>query len=548
MASAARRAFAWLLAILVAANLAVFAVRLLSVLRFGRLVPLPIEGPGIYAMWRILHGFPLYEWPDRDFYSLTLYNFLFYQLYARVLGLVGVDGEWMPVAARFVTLALACAGAWIHYRTLRFVTGAPGAASRRTLMAIALTVWFGCNLTGWWTLAIRSDIAAVLFSTAALLACLAAEARSERRLLIAAGVLFFLAWACKQSNVGVLIGVVGYLLLWKRSIGDAVRVAAPVAVLAGMALVLGGDVYRANIVDAARVGAIVPWMALHGLRSVLLPNALIWLLPLWLLFTAGPGGRRTIDSLTDLIHLPDRFARVTGRPVELVVFACGGSLAVGLVLLTKAGSEVNHILDLYVCASLLCGAALTAPVPEMTARRRSVVATVLLVPMVAFSVATLSGDRGAPVVDAIRVFARGRQTLALSRDDYDRRAELLAIVEGLPKPVFIEDDILGQPWFATGGRHPAVILDRVYYDTALGQGKLGGGLEALIERRHFAALLIWTPPWHLQRAAIAAGYVSASSIPAGEGSLQVLLRDRPAGLQQPADQPQYPVPKRRPVR
>src|SRR3954462_11344141 len=92
--------------------LAVFYLRASSVLRCwhweitdGR------EGPGIYALWRVLHGYPLYEWPHRPPYSLTLYNFGFYYFYAGVMRLLGVNDEGLLLAPRALTLLAAGLGA-----------------------------------------------------------------------------------------------------------------------------------------------------------------------------------------------------------------------------------------------------------------------------------------------------------------------------------------------------------------------------------------------------------------------------------------------------
>ena len=75
-------------------TLAVFAalvLRVTTTIRFGTLVPFPIDGPGLYTMWKVQRGYPMYEWPTRDFFALALYNFLFYEVYARILAVIGVQ-------------------------------------------------------------------------------------------------------------------------------------------------------------------------------------------------------------------------------------------------------------------------------------------------------------------------------------------------------------------------------------------------------------------------------------------------------------------------
>lgn len=522
--ASARRVFGCLFALLVAANVAVALIRILSIVRYGRLVPGPIEGPAVYAIWRAIHGFPLYEWPDREFFSLSIYNFLFYQGYARILGVLGIDGEGIPVSAHLLTIALASAGVAAQYLATRAIVPEATALQRLVMLSIAFLTWFGCELPGWTSLAVRPDALATLCSTVAVSLCLAAERRSRPRLLVIAGVCFFLGWAAKQSHLGSFAGIVAYFAVWRRAIPHALSVAAPLVVLAPLTVMAGGPLYTANIIEAARVGVMVPWAALHGLRNVFFPQLLVWTLPIWLVLARNEDGRRAVDSLRDIVRLPERLSHVLGRPVEPLVCAAAGGLAAGLVLLAKAGSDVNHLMDLHVSASMLCAVALTVPLRGALAERRPAVAAALLVPMVVFSVATVAGDRGRRVADAIRLFTHAYRPLAISRTEYEQRVEFARAFATLPKPVYVEDDMFGQPWFATESQHPAVILDRVYYDTALAEGKIEGGLEALIRKRHFASLLIMTPPWYLQRAALESGYIKSGTIARGEDVWQVLVR------------------------
>src|SRR6187551_2258254 len=62
------------------------------------------EGPSIYAIWRVVHGAPLYEWPDREPYSVTFMNFGFYQAYGAVARLSGAGDEALLWVGRLFTL------------------------------------------------------------------------------------------------------------------------------------------------------------------------------------------------------------------------------------------------------------------------------------------------------------------------------------------------------------------------------------------------------------------------------------------------------------
>jgi hypothetical protein len=57
------------------------------------------EGPTIYALWRIVHGEPLYEWPNNEPYAITYLNYGFYWTYGVVTRVLGGDAEdllWLP--------------------------------------------------------------------------------------------------------------------------------------------------------------------------------------------------------------------------------------------------------------------------------------------------------------------------------------------------------------------------------------------------------------------------------------------------------------------
>ena len=113
--TAAKRAFFTMLALTTLATLIAIIVRVVSTVMVGTVVPAPIEGPGLYAIWKVQHGHPAYEWPTGGFFALTLYNFLFYQSYARILALLGVRSVWLPVAAKLLTMLFAATGASIQY-------------------------------------------------------------------------------------------------------------------------------------------------------------------------------------------------------------------------------------------------------------------------------------------------------------------------------------------------------------------------------------------------------------------------------------------------
>src|SRR5258708_26768785 len=155
------RTFHVVFALALAAQAVILVFRVASILRFSALVPAPIEGPGLYAIWKIQHGYPAYEWPTRPPFALALYNALFYHGYARALALLGVTDAALPVGAKLLTLVLAFAGAGAQYVATRALAIRLRLSPSRALLgAIAVFVWFGAGPLGRWAIYARPDVGA----------------------------------------------------------------------------------------------------------------------------------------------------------------------------------------------------------------------------------------------------------------------------------------------------------------------------------------------------------------------------------------------------
>ena len=107
------------------------------------------ESPGVYAIWRVLQGHPLYEWPTRPPYSVTLYNFGFYRAYASVLGWLGVEGEGLLAVPRLLTALGALFGALVFFQLAAALARPRDRLGWVALAALSFTVWFGTQFTSW---------------------------------------------------------------------------------------------------------------------------------------------------------------------------------------------------------------------------------------------------------------------------------------------------------------------------------------------------------------------------------------------------------------
>lgn len=514
-----RRVFVALLALTVAVDLAIFVIRVAAAYRFSDLIPVPIEGPGIYAIWKIQHGYPMAELPTRPFFGLTLYNVFFYQTYARLLTLLHVADAALPTGAHLLTPAFALAGACAQYAAMRALLQRLDTRSSPWLLAAAsLMMWIGVGLVGRWALAARPDVPAVAVAVAALAIVLASADPSLRR-LASASVVFFVAWGFKQSVVGIFGGVCLYELFFCRSPRKFAALVLPFSALCALTIAMSGAAYRFNLLTAPRIsGASVPWLAVYWYRVLVLPN-----LPIWIAAAAG------------LWHWLDRRdaadARWRNPSLALLVCATLTTIPLAFVLLAKPGSHINHTFESCAVLVLLAIASFSMLVDRPPASNRCVygIAAAAMVFPLAYAVFMLNG--GPPA--ALRALTLAKDVDPLTPGTASQHAARAALVDRmreLPKPLFIDDELLAQPWFSNDNRYPAIVIDHVFYGAADAGGYLErGGVLSLVDDRYFATLLLSPPPYYLwRRHAVASGYVPVGTIARDEGDLTIYVRSETA--------------------
>lgn len=499
-----QRAFDTMVGLTALATLVALIVRVTSTIQFGSLIANATEGPAIYTIWKIQHGYPAYEWPTRGFFALTLYNFLFYESYARILSALGIRGAWLPVAGRLLTMTVAIAGAALQYTVTLSILERRGIRPRNVLVAaFAFCTWFGLGFIGRWAVFVRPDVAACFLVLSGFAVCISVvDGRSSLR-LIGASVLFYLAWAFKQSAVATFAGACVYFFAVRRSIRDTARLALPFAALTALTLAIGGEAYRYNILMAPRVGGQYGWWpSWYWYRTVLMPNLPVWVaagIALWPAIA-----RRNGDS-------------PIGRDLaRLFAWALGSGAIAGVFLMARSGSTNNHIFDLWVISALLASVtffSLTAS-PQVAIAKRTTVeaaAAVLMALPFAYSIGLLTASDS--ITRIVGLGVRREPVLLGSAQEYAMRAALRDRMRTLPSPVYVDDDLLAQPWNATGDRYPAIVIDHIFYDSAHGHGLIeDGGVVGLIERRYFGTVVAFVPPFYLLRAARDAGYVEVDRL------------------------------------
>src|SRR5580704_10385518 len=97
------------------------------------------ESQCVYGIWKVQEGHPLYAWPNKEFYQLSLYNFAFYYLYAEVLNLLRAHGPGIMLYGRFLTVFFAGLGCLVQARLLLLLASKP---KNRAICIAAVLVSF----------------------------------------------------------------------------------------------------------------------------------------------------------------------------------------------------------------------------------------------------------------------------------------------------------------------------------------------------------------------------------------------------------------------
>jgi MFS family permease len=480
----------WGIAVAVAANVAVFGSRLVSTVSRGALIETTgTERVPIYGIWKVANGHPVYENPFAGSYSLSLYNFGFYNAYGWIARLFGWQAGGLVLGTRLMTLLCTVLVTILFAWVLRSMTedGSDARAPSWTwaLLGGALTTLSSAAVS-WFYLTVRPDFASLVFALMGL--ALYIRARNQPPTWpFAMALCFFLAWAFKQSTIGIFGGVCLDALVarrWRHVFG----LGLPVAALGALCLWLGGPDYRLNVLTVPAMARFHPFKPENlTFFTVFVPCVHLWAAPLALVMMR----RKTTQT---------RGAPHSASPeMRALAIVTAVSFAWCLLALTRDGGYRNTLLEAYV--------ALSALVLTAVWRQSATLATRPLES--AIVAAAFAGSAVFPMAQ----FATGKlgDVVVASRERADAAERLARRLEQAASPVLAQESLLAEPWHSTKDRYPAVVLDDYFYWAARTEGRLrdSGGVEGLIANHHFGALLL-TGPLNLEPVARTAGYQNVS--------------------------------------
>jgi hypothetical protein len=406
------------------------------------------EQESLFAIWRPVHGQPTYVNPTEVPYAAAYFNWLFYATYTQAAK-VAVHSHGDAAIAKVGRLA-SSVGAVVGALLLFYLLRKARQGSVAIAAGVASFVFFG-PLVGWWAITVRPDICALAFEAAATVLLLTGYSRRPTLTVLGAAVLFYAAWAFKQTSIAGLATALLFLLVRRQWRLVAILAATSIALWA-ITFVTLGSAYRSGVLHGGTVSNFnlaIGWMNLTEMLKKTFP---LWVLAAPAIFHRGEEANDA-PSLEQDMRLWGRFGLLVTLPL-----AFAGSC--------KVGASSNYYFGLqFMLALLSTGPARSGLVKMVTPAALS--AAVAL----QFLVAT--GRLG-----SIDLLPQARE-----------HAASWSVWKKEPEPRFSVATAFNQPWLNPGSP-PFVLAFNYGIDRAAGRAFESGGIGGLIEAGYFRSLLL----------------------------------------------------------
>lgn len=430
----------------------VYGLRGISVWRAAHILPgttvtSGCEEESLFAVWRAVHGQPVYVDGTRLPYASAYFNWLFYAAYAGPVKLaVRARGDAIiPLAGRLITAGGVLGGAgllfWLLWRTR---AGSPAVAA-----GVAAFVFFG-PLVGWWAHSVRPDGWALALETAALAVLLTGYRRHPAAAVLVAALLFYAAWGFKQTYF-LGLGAALLFLLARRQWRPAVFLTGTSLALWIATFALLDPAYRAAFRDAGAAGIFRFAAGWDNFADMLKKT-----FPLWMLAAATLFRREEKTSVS-----------VLAQDVRLLGWL---GLLVAMPLAFVAGCKVGAYSNYYFTPLLM----LAFVSVGITAAGR----TGLLVPAAFAAALTLQV-----------LIATGRVGQIDLRPQAREHAAIWAVWQKQPEPRFAAATNFNEPWLNPGSP-PLVLAFNYWLKREAGRDFEAGGIGGLITAGRLRALLL----------------------------------------------------------
>jgi hypothetical protein len=204
------------------ACLVLLILRVFSAISFVNpymIVTTGLEEGSLLSLWKFTQHQAVYSDPRRIPFSTSDFNWGYYFFYGSVskvcLKLLHLDTIWIATIGRLITLVFTFATGGVLWLALRKFANAGFFMNRAIALAWCL-IAATSPLVGLWSITTRPDMGALAFETAGLYVMMRCLRKKDVCHVIGAALLFYAAWAFKQSSVTMLTGSALALLLLKR--------------------------------------------------------------------------------------------------------------------------------------------------------------------------------------------------------------------------------------------------------------------------------------------------------------------------------------------
>ncbi len=437
------------------ACLALWTVRIFYAISFARpyfAVTTGGEEETLFSIWKFTQHLPVYSDPHRIPFAASLFNWGFYWFYGSVieacLHVLRLDAVWIATVGRLVTVMFALLSGAIFYLAQRDLVK-DGLFARPAVRWAWSLIAISSPLVGFWSLTVRSDLGALAFECAGFYAILRYARKPSDRLILAAVILFYAAWAFKQTQVTMLTGSVFSLLLLKRW-RAAVILCSGWWALVILTFRLGGPLYREIVVFGMRN---LPLVLARGLENAGLAMVRNLFLPL---------------SLAAALWMVwKRARRAALNPAETVVTAV---LLVSICFAAVTGCKAGAAANYYIPTAWAAMLALTVLWERVHGRFT----------MTALAVCSLMMICG--ILGAHAAYGEYRHEDSVHRAVGEK-------LRRLPGPVFATDRYADLPWVEPIPPH--FVLGYPYYeDRAAGVPLEDDGWEGLMRQGYFGSVVV----------------------------------------------------------
>jgi hypothetical protein len=212
------------------------------------------EEVALFPIWKFVQHQAVYADPHRIPFAYSNYNWGFYFFYGCIarafLHLLSLDAIWIPTIGRVVSILFTLLTGGVLYLCLRGFVKVGFFRGRQAVLAwIAIATL--CPLVGFWSITVRPDIGTLAFEAAGLYLVLRYFDEPRIRLIVLAALLFYAAWAFKQTSVTMLAGSALSLALFRRW-RAFLTLSGIWWFLVLVTLTVGGPTYRESILLSQR--------------------------------------------------------------------------------------------------------------------------------------------------------------------------------------------------------------------------------------------------------------------------------------------------------